>query len=487
MTASFDAIVIGAGSGGLTAAIGLARLGRKVGLVERGNVGGDCTNVGCIPSKALIHLSAHHAGSAGTEDLLERVRRLRDHLRQEETTLVSETPNLTLLPGHARFSGRRELMVTAPDGSRTRLSARDIVIATGSSPVRFPVPGAREERLLTNESLFELEEAPEHLAVVGGGAIGVEMAFAWRRLGSRVTLVEGARRILPALEPRVGELIAARLAEAGISLVTGAFARSYHEESRSLELERDGASARVPEVDKILLAVGRRPNIDLDLDATGVEATPAGIIIDSAGRTTEPHIYAVGDVTTSSASTHGANALARRTIQRIAFPWLPLGPAPVVPAAVFSDPEVAYVGPPLAELRKRYPADLIVTLNVGLNGTDRGYVMGLDDRSGFVTIHALRLSGRILSATVASPGAGEMIPLLTLALERRMRLYGVSRLVFPYPVLAEAIKKAADTFLYDTFQNLKTELTTYLRLRWRRPMAVAALDPEGSAPVRVPG
>lgn len=468
MTRPFAAIVIGAGSGGLTVAVGLTGFGKRVALIERGRIGGDCTNVGCIPSKTLIH-EAQASPGAPPAEVLARVRTRRDELQDEEAAWVEGMPGLTLLRGTARFEGRRELEVALTDGGVRRVRGGTIVIATGSRPKTVEIPGLPSERTLTNESLFELEDAPEHLAIVGAGAIGCEMAFAFRSLGSRVTVLQRSERVLSALEPEAGNLIQERMRRAGIQVLLGVRAERYDEPSRTLLTSRSGETLPVDGVDRVLLALGRRPNLDLNPAAAGVEAGPGGIDADAWGRTDVGHIFAVGDVTTRAGTTHAANAQGRRAVRKIALPWLPGGAAPALPAAVFTDPEVAHVGPPLVQLRKRYPANLIRSLRVDLADTDRGYTMGI--RDGFVLVHALRLSGRVLGATIVAPAAGEMIPLLTLAMQRRVRLWALSELVVPYPVLSEAIKKVADAFVFESLPKLPRELSAYLRLRWRRPRA----------------
>jgi dihydrolipoamide dehydrogenase len=462
----FDTIVLGAGSGGLTVAVGLARFGKRVALIERDAVGGDCTNVGCVPSKSLIHLVGTDS-ALSPQAVLERVRARRDRLRDEETAWVQGLEGLTLVRATARFTGPHEVELKHAAGHEEHIRGRRIVIATGSRPSVISIDGLPAERILTNESFFELEDAPEHLAILGGGAIGCEMAFAFRRLGSRVTLVQRSERVLSRLEPEAGELIKQRLEHEGIEVLVGARVERFVEASRTLEVRRGAETVRIHGVERVLMALGRRPNIDLDLEKAGVAAGPQGITIDDRGRTNVRHIFAIGDVTPASGSTHAANALGRRVVRAIALGWLPAGSRPQIPAAVFTDPEVAHVGPPLAELRRRFPPELIRSVRIELADTDRGYTSGIE--AGFVLLHALRLTGRVLSATIVAPAAGEMIPLLTLAVQRRVTLWALSGLVFPYPVLSEGLKKAADTFVFETLPRLPREVAAYARLRWRRP------------------
>lgn len=461
----FYTVVVGAGSGGLTVAIGLAKFGKRVALVERKHVGGDCTNVGCIPSKTLIHLTRGEGSSP--EAILQRVRDKRDGLRLEETEWVRNIGGLTFYEGEARVLERGRLEVRLSNGERTRLEAKNIVLATGSRPRSLTIGGLPKARTLTNESLFDLTRPPEHLAMIGGGIIASEMAFAFRRLGSRVSIVQRGERILNAYEPEVSETVLEAMMEAGVEVRLGATPSHYDEEEGTLHLNGGGALFGV---DRVLLAVGRVPNVEgLGLERVGVVSLERGIPVNHYGKTNVKGIYAVGDVTTTSAFTHSANAQGRRLVQRLAFPFLPVpGDAPAYPSAVFTDPEVATVGPSLRELRREIHPSLIKTVRVELKETDRAYTQGLE--RGFVLLHARRLTGRLLSATVVAPHASEMVSLLTLALEKGVTLYSLTSLVFPYPTLSEAIKKAADEFLFDTLPNLPRELLAYARYRWRGPM-----------------
>jgi dihydrolipoamide dehydrogenase len=468
MSYTFHTTVIGAGSGGLTVAIGLAKLGKKVALVERQHVGGDCTNVGCIPSKTLIHL-AHHAADISPAEVLQQVRAKRDALRDEETKWVQEIDNLTFIRGSAVLQNANTVEITREEEPPEHLTTKNIVIASGSSPGQVPIDGLPSQDALTNESLFDLEDLPAHLAIVGAGIIGNEMAFAFRKLGSRVTLIDTGDRVLSALEPEVSELMGARLNEVGVTVHLGAEVSRFAAVHRTLYLTQGHDEIAVPDVDKVLLAVGRRPNVDgLSLSAAGVEWTKHGVSTRRGGQTNVPNVYAVGDVTPTSAFTHSANAQGRRLVRRLAFPWLPLlSGEPTYPSATFTDPEVAQVGPPLSKLQERYHPKLLTTLRVDLKDTDRGYTQGL--QHGFILIHAVRLTGRVLSATVVAPRASEMISVLTLAVTRGISLYALSGLVIPYPALTEAIKKAADTFVYGTLPKFPQEFAAYSRYRLAAP------------------
>ncbi|MEX2501353.1 MAG: NAD(P)/FAD-dependent oxidoreductase [Trueperaceae bacterium] len=463
---AYDVIVLGAGAGGLTVAVGAAKVGKRVALIERGPIGGDCTNVGCVPSKTLIHLAAHGA-DCSPATILERVRERRDRLRADEEAWIDGLDAVDVIRGSAHFASAREVEVTTASGRTDRLRAGTIVIATGSRPSRLHVDGLPASRTLTNESLFELTDVPRHLVVVGAGAVGTEMAFAFRSLGCHVTVVQRSGRVLTGFDPHAGDAIAGRMRDAGIDVRLGAVPQRFDETDRTLTIAREDGLHGLHDVDAVLLAVGRRPNVDAGLEAAGVRYDASGIPTDTVGRTNVRGVRAVGDVVAGSAATHDANAAGRRVVRSIALPWLPAGAAPVRPRSVFADPEVAAVGPSEEDLAARYAPELLVTMHVDLRDTDRGYTMGLD--VGFVRLTALRLSGRLVAATIVAPGAGEMISLLTWALQRRVRLWSLTGLVFPYPVLSDAIKKGADAFAFGTLPRIASDAKTYARHRWRRP------------------
>jgi dihydrolipoamide dehydrogenase len=521
----FDAIVVGAGSGGLTVAIGLARIGRRVALIEAAAVGGDCTNTGCIPSKALLDAAARlrsggltpgtAAWSDAAAEVLADVRARRDALRDHETAALEAQPRLTLIRGRGRLAAADRVEVEREEGA-LELTARTVVLATGSRAAVVDLPGLPAGHSLTHATLFDLQRPPAHLAVLGGGPIGVEMATAFARLGSRVTLIEALPRILPAAEPEASALIAAALLAQGIDVRMGQRAIAFDSTDGTLSLApagsaavaapgagsaavaarsagsaavaaRSAGSAAVEAVDRVLMAIGRRPAVDGladgpgGLEALGIRVAPQGIVTDRAHRTTLRGVYAIGDVTERAKFTHAANAQGRRLVRHLTAPWLPLVAEGDYPSATFTDPEVAQVGPTLAALSQRFHPASIVSHRVELADLDRGYVMGL--REGFVLLHARRLSGRLLSATVVGPHASEMIQLLTWAQRRRLSLWQLSRHVVAYPALSEGIKRAADAFVFATLPALPRELAAYLRLRWRRPPPPSAsgADAGGSA------
>ncbi|MDZ7703467.1 MAG: NAD(P)/FAD-dependent oxidoreductase [Trueperaceae bacterium] len=466
----YHTVVIGAGAGGLTVAVGLSNLGKRVALVERGAIGGDCTNVGCVPSKTLIHLvETQHQHGLSSAEILARVRAKRDHLRDEESEQVHGIDGVDVLRGTGRLLGANRVEVTLNGGGTQTLNTKNVVLAVGARPRCIDIPGLPDDRTLTNESLFEQAEAPQHLAIIGGGVMSAEMAVAFRKLGSRVSVVHRSERLLNGLEPPVSEVLAASFRAHNIAFYTSATAERYDPGTSTLYVQQRGEEKALHGVDRVLLAIGRVPNTErLGLEPLGIRTTPAGIPTDSAGRTNIRTIYAIGDANPSAHFTHAANAQGRRAVLKLAAPWLPLlGGVPDYPGAIFSDPEIASVGPPLSDLQRRYHPDLIRTLHVELSELDRGYTEGLEH--GFVRLHVMRLTGRLLSATIVAPKASEMLPLLNFLVDKRMSLYRLYNVVFAYPTHSEAIKKATDQFVFTALPALPHELLTYLRYRWRRP------------------
>jgi dihydrolipoamide dehydrogenase len=464
----FHTIIIGAGSGGLTVAVGLANLGKQVAVIEALHVGGDCTNVGCVPSKNLIHLADERR--LPVADVLAEVRRKRDALREKETHEFGELKNLALIFGRARLRDSTHVVVALPEGGERELTAQNIVIATGGRPRKMPLPGLPDARALTNESVFELPVVPQHLAILGGGVIGMEMAFAFRKLGSQVSVVTTAPSVMDKFIPEVGAALGEALREQGIAAYAKASATSYDEASQTLCIEQGGKQIALAGVDYVLMAIGRQRNLEgLGLAAAGVQFDErAGIATDSYGRTNLPNIYAIGDVTPTSAFTHSANAQGRRVVQRIAFPWLPARSAePFYPSSTFSDPEVATAGMSQEQIAKKYHPRLIKRIRVDLvTQTDRGYTDDL--KQGFIIVDAVRLTGKILAATIVGPRASEMISLFTLAISNGLSLYKLYGIVYPYPTFSSGILKVADAFLRETLPQIKSELPSYLIYRWAR-------------------
>jgi dihydrolipoamide dehydrogenase len=453
---TYKAAVIGAGSGGLTIAIGLAGFGHEVVLIEAGKVGGDCTNVGCVPSKALLH-----AARAGAGDAFAYAREKSEDLREREDDEMVEHDKIHLVRGWARLTDRHEphvVEVTGDDESTVEVRAEHVIVCAGSEPIRFPIDGLGDYRLLTNENLFELSEVPSKIVLVGGGAISLEMATAFRDLGSEVHLVELADRLIPNEDPLVSSTIQAALEDRDVVMHIGTKVDRFDGQTARL-----ANGSEIADVDRVLMAVGRRPRLgDLGLDAAGVESTKSGITADSWGRTNVPGIWAVGDVTGNTLTTHGANSIGRRTIRAIALPLPMIGAARVQANAVYSRPEIASVGISVEQVA-RLPKGGRRRYEVQIENIDRGYTDDIEH--GVAMVDVERFTGRILRAAIVGPSAAEIIGIFTMAIDHDIGLRKMFGMVHPYPSHAQLVGHITDDFARDTFAKLPREWLGMMRGR----------------------
>ena len=459
-----DAIVIGSGSGGLTVGIGLTRVGRRTIVVEDHHVGGDCTNVGCIPSKLLLH-HAREGVLPGSEALAE-VRTSRNELRDEETEEVATgTEGLDFRRGRGRVVAPGRVEITSPDGSVEVVEASNVVIATGSRPRPLDIPGLPPELVLTNDNLFELATVPKHLAIVGGGPIGVEMATAFRRLGSEVTIVEFAPQILPLMLPEAAAIVHRSLEKMGVRLIVGAKASTFEAATGTLKAESaDGDSEVDPiaGVDGVLISVGRLPNTaNLGLEELDIAMDKGGrIIIDDRGRTNVDGIWACGDVTDRGGTTHAAGAWGRRILRAMIAGPLPLPDVPPMPAAVFGDPEAASIGEQPVEV----PSD-VRRISVDSSTIDRAFTDGVDE--ALVVIDVRKLTGKILGATIVGPRSGELIGTVSLAMKADIPLHKWYGTVWPYPTYSDGLSLAADAYIAEALPALHKEAFAWAKGRVR--------------------
>ena len=458
---TYKAAVIGAGSGGLTMAVGLSNFGHKIVLIEADKIGGDCTNVGCIPSKALLH-----AAEAAVDDPLAWVRSRRDKLAHEEDVEMAEHETIHLVRGWARLTAsegdEHVVTVSGPDGDIT-IRAENVIISSGSKPISIPVDGLPVERMLSNENIFELDAVPDTIVLVGGGVISLEMATAFFDLGSTVHIVELADRLIGTEDPLVSSTIEAALIDRGVHVHTGTSIERFDEATQTAHLTNGNT---IEAVDKVLIGVGRRPHLgDLGLDAAGVETTKRGIVADDWGRTNIDGIFAVGDVTGNTATTHGANSIARRTIRAIALPLPKIGSPRVLPNAVYSRPQIASVGLSVSEL-DALPQVGRVRYVKQLKDIDRGYTD--DVEHGFVAVDAERFTGKILRAAIVAPDAAEMIGMFTIMIDHGIGLRKLFGTVHPYPAYSQAVGFISDEFATETFRKLPREWWAMTRGRIAR-------------------
>lgn len=469
----YNLVVLGAGTAGLVTAAGAAGLGAKVALVERELMGGDCLNVGCVPSKALLSAARmaaaiRRAGEfgvrvpAGAEvdfsAVMERLRRLRADIAPNDSAERFRQLGVDVFLGAARFAGPETVEVAGQT-----LRFRKAVIATGARADRPAIPGLAEAGYLTNETVFTLTERPARLAVLGGGPIGCELAQAFCRLGSTVTLLERGTQLLSREDRDAAERVAAALARDGVRILTGAVVERVErgDAGKTLHLASAGKSETLV-VDEILVGAGRVPNIDgLNLAAVGVEADARrGVVVNDRLQTANPRIYAAGDVCTPYKFTHAADFLARIVIQNALFGGRARASALTIPWCTYTSPEIAHVG--LTERAAAARGVAIQTFVQELAHVDRALLAGAAE--GFVKVHVRRGTDRIVGATIVAEHAGELIGELTLAMQAGLGLRTIGATIHPYPTVAEAIRKLGD-------QYNRTRLTPFVQRLFRQWLA----------------
>ncbi len=446
-----DLCIIGAGSGGLSVAAGAAQMGASVVLVEKHLMGGDCLNTGCVPSKAL--LAAAHAADAvrhsgrfgvnGHEPAVDfgavhrHVHGVIAAIAPHDSIERFEGLGVTVISAAARFTGPEEV-----EAGGERIRARRFVVATGSTAAVPPVPGLAEMPFLTNETVFGLTERPEHLIVLGGGPIGVEMAQAFRRLGAAVTVIERAT-ILPKDEPEAVEIVRAALRRDGVVLHERAEVSAVRRSANEVEVSLSLAGVeRAVAATHLLVAAGRKPNITgLGLDAAGIEATPRGITVDARLRSTNRRVFAIGDVAGGPQFTHIAGYHAGIVIRNALFGLPAKVDYAALPWVTYSDPELAHVG--LTDADARAAGHAVTILSQPLSGNDRAQAERATE--GLIKL-VLGKGGRILGATIVAPHAGEMIGLWGLAIQRRLKIGAIASSLAPYPTMSEISKRAAGNF-----------------------------------------
>ena len=456
-----DLCVIGAGSGGLSVAAGAAQMGADVVLVEKGEMGGDCLNAGCVPSKALI-AAAHSAqaaragarfGICAGEPRVD-FSKVHDHIHH---TIAAIAPNdsverfeglgVRVLKSEGRFTGPRELIA---GGARVR--ARRYVIATGSTTAVLPIPGLDSVEFLTNETIFDLKERPTHLIVIGGGPIGIELAQAYRRLGSKVSVVE-MLSILGKDDPDAVAVIRARLAAEGVELHEGTALSAVEQDGSDVvvSMEKDGVTFRV-RGSHLLVAAGRRPVINaLDLTAAGVAHSKTGIQVDRRLRTSNKRIFAIGDVIGGYQFTHMAGYHAGIVIKNALFRLPAKVSTGAVPWVTYTDPELAHVG--LTEAAARGQDANIRVLVHRFDDNDRAHAEL--ETGGFIKV-MVGPRGRVLGATIVGAHAGELILPWVLVLNEGLGIGAIANLIAPYPTLGEISKRAAGSYYTPALYGART-------------------------------
>ena len=452
---AYNLVVIGAGTAGLVTAAGAAGLGAKVALVERCLLGGDCLNVGCVPSKCFIRASRaaadiRRAGDFGirvpegvTVDfpaVMERVRKLRARISAHDSAARFRDLGVDMFLGDGRFSGPHTVEV---DGRA--LTFKTAVIATGARAVRPEVEGIDEVDCLTNETVFNLTELPKRLLVFGAGPLGCELAQAFQRLGSQVTIVAKHDQLLSREDPDAAAIIARAFERDGITVKIDTIVSKVEQCDGEIcvTLGTNGDSETI-RVDKILIGAGRAPNVQgLNLEAVGVEYDErSGVTVNETMQTTNHDIFAAGDICQREKFTHTADAAARIVIQNALFPGNRKYSNLVIPWCTYTDPEIAHVG-----MYERDAEALGIptrTFIERFSDVDRAITDGAEE--GLIKVHIETGRDRILGATIVAEHAGEMINEITMAMTTHVGLGKISSVIHPYPTQAEAIRRVADAY-----------------------------------------
>ncbi len=468
----YNLVVIGAGTAGLVSAGGAAILGAKVALIERSLMGGDCLNYGCVPSKALIRAAraaanVRDAARFGVQvegkvtvdfpAVMERMRRLRAQISPHDSATRFREMGVDVYLGQARLTSDHSVEV----GGQS-LQFSKAVIATGGRAAAPETAGLAEAGYLTNETIFSLTEMPSRLGVIGGGPIGCELAQSFARFGAEVTLIS-RRGLLPRDEPEAGELAAEALENDGVRL-------HLHTNLKAVELSETGkrlvldSSESPVEVDQILVAAGRRPNVEgLDLETAGVQTNKRGVVTDHRLRSSNPRIYAAGDIAGRWQFTHVADAMARIALQNALLPW-PLNRHSVerlvVPWCTYTSPEVARVG--LSEQQAQEQGLKYQVFKQSLDDNDRAILDG--ETQGFAKVILKKGSDKLLGATVVAENAGDIISEITLAMVAGKGLGTVVKAIHSYPTQAEVVRAVADAHM----QSKLTPLVLGVLKPWLR-------------------
>jgi pyruvate/2-oxoglutarate dehydrogenase complex dihydrolipoamide dehydrogenase (E3) component len=473
----YNLVVVGAGTAGLVTAAGAAGLGARVALVERHLMGGDCLNVGCVPSKTLlrsaraaaeVRAAAEFGVMVGGEGVvvdfagvMERVRALRAGISKHDSAKRFRDLGVDVFLGAGKFLDGETVEV-----SGKKLRFKRAVIATGGRAAQPKIDGLAEAGFLTNETVFSLTEQPARLAVIGGGPIGCELAQGFARLGSRVTLLHKNEHLLDREDAEAAALIQKQFSREQIEVVTGAdIVRASKSAGGKTLYFRSALGTVEVTVDEILVAAGRAPNIEgLNLEAAGVAGDPReGILVNDYLQTSNRRIYAAGDVCMKWKFTHAADAAARVVIQNALFIKSRRVSTLLMPWCTYTDPEVAHVG--LYEREATDQGFKVATYTQPLSGVDRAVTDG--EENGFVKIHVRRDTNHILGATIVARHAGEMISEISVAMAGRLQLTDLGNVIHPYPTQAEAIRKCADACNRARLTpGVKGMLSRWLR--WRR-------------------
>ena len=472
----YNFVVIGGGTAGLVAASISAGLGARVALVERSLMGGDCLNVGCVPSKSIVSsariaAAVRSAGEFGVKvddrvsvdfpAVMERMRKLRSDISPHDSVKRFKDLGVDVFLGQARFL----------DGSRVEVDGQKLnftkaVICTGARASAPPIKGLDSVPYLTNETLFSLTELPRRFGVIGGGPVGAEMAQSFARFGSKVSLITSNRGLMPKEDREAVAMVRKQMEKDGVHMLLGAHELevSIHPDGSIRLLHDEATNGYDIEVDQLLVAAGRSPNVErLGLDRAGVEYSEKGVTINDTFQTTNPHIYAAGDICSAYQFTHAADFMARSVVKNALFKGRAKHSSLIIPWSTYTSPELAHVGlnPQLAEEQ----GVEIDTFTQPMSGVDRSILEG--ETEGFIKVHVKKGTDQIVGATVVSSHAGDLIGAVSIAMTQKIGLGSIANAIHPYPTQAEALRKLGD--LYN-----RTKLTPFIAgifkkwLQWTR-------------------
>jgi pyruvate/2-oxoglutarate dehydrogenase complex dihydrolipoamide dehydrogenase (E3) component len=476
---SYNLVVIGAGAGGLISAAGAAGVGARVALIESHLLGGDCLTVGCVPSKALLRCAKAAAAVRNASEfginvsgdvsvdfgfVMERLRRMRAGIAPVDSAQrYSEKLGVDVFIGKGRFTGKNTIEVNGQT-----LKFAKAVVATGGTASVPPIPGLKHAPYLTNASVFNLTELPARLGVIGAGPIGIELAQAFQRLGSQVTVLARDGKILPREDPDAATVVEGALRKDGVAFAYNLTFKGV--ESRGGKppvtvLAEDQSGERTLEFDALLVATGRKPNVaGLGLEEAGIEYDERmGVNVSDRMQTTNPNVYAVGDVASKYQFTHMSDFGARLVIRNALFFGRDKFSDLLIPWATYTEPEVAHVGLYEKDLAER--GIEFTTISREFDDVDRAIVDG--ETEGFVKIHVKKGSDQILGATIVGSHAGDMISEITVAMRAGMGLGKLAGVIHPYPTAAEAIRQCGDAYnrsrLTPTVKSLFNRLMAFKR------------------------
>ncbi|MEH1839059.1 MAG: mercuric reductase [Nostoc sp.] len=474
----YDLVVIGAGTAGLVVAAGAAGLdlGLKVAIIEKHLMGGDCLNVGCVPSKTIIRSARvvgeiwdaqnlgvnipQHNIDVDFPKVMARMRRIRAGISHNDSAERFQNLGVDVFLGSGRFATKNTVKV---DDKTLRF--KKAVIATGTRAAQLSIPGIEKAGYLTNETVFSLIQRPERLAVIGGGPIGCELAQAFRRLGSEVVLFHNGSHLLNKEDAEAAKILQQVLISEGIRVVLNSKLEEVVTvtEGKRLYFSSNGHRDSVT-VDEILVGAGRSPNVEgLNLEAVGVKYDNCqGVKVNDYLQTTNSKIYAAGDICMNWKFTHAADAAAQIVIKNTLFSPFGIGRSKlsslVMPWVTYTDPEIAHVG--LSEHEAQKLGIEVTTINIPFSSVDRAIADG--EESGFLKIHHKKESDEIIGATIVASHAGEMISVVTTAMVNKIGLSKLSSVIHPYPTQAEAIKKAADAYRRTLLKSNTKKLLGFL-------------------------